>query len=131
LLDAAQRFPRCQTAVWTPERGRAALSEDIREKRAAASVFLWEKWQDMRGTGKELTLHQLQLWRDVERVQDTLTVPAWFVDSLHVQGTDNDRRFHAQNAWNRRLGESTIQELQQRMRKTMHEMQESLSEQSE
>jgi len=127
LLDAAQRFPRCETAVWTPGRGYAALSEDMRLKRAAASAFLWEKWQEMQELGKELSIAQLKLWRDIEMIQDTLTVPAWFVDSLHLEGTSDERRDHAQETWNRRLGESTIHDLHQQMRVTMHEIQNSLT----
>jgi hypothetical protein len=123
IIAATQRFPRLADAVWTPDRGRAAIGEDIVTKRAAQSAFLWEKYQELQRLGKTFTLHQLQLWREMEVCQDRLTVPARFVDNLHLSGSD--RQVKAQEVWNQRLGTQQIQEIQQQMRGIMQALQAS------
>lgn len=53
----------------------AYLGKDMLQKRAAASGFLWERYQEH----PAMSLAELKLWAEIERLDAYLRgVPAWF-----------------------------------------------------
>ena len=123
-MTLAQQFAKTQTAVWTPERAEAYLDEsNLIRRRAAASTFLWHQWQETRKIGKEMSLHLLKLWRQMEVRQETLTPPAWFIASLHIDGkTDAQRKQIAEQKWQQQLGDGMVATLRGEMRELVQQI---------
>jgi hypothetical protein len=88
--------------AWPHARIRAYQGNDIVAKRAAASSFLWSRYDDEGG----MSLERLKLWLDIEEYSNILAgVPSWFRNQ-HL-GEDVNR------LWKAYVGEQRWKQIEQ------------------
>lgn len=94
--DQLQKLHQCSIdhnqELWPVARLQAYEGKDLCAKRAAVSAFLWDRYAE----DPTMTLEKLQVWREIEVIEQLLQVPSWFRNQFFGQDI--------LTLWNAKLG---------------------------